>query len=102
MGVYPTGVDVRYALKVIFMFKHIVIKLLEKIVAQIDDLTAALATLQTDVTALTSGVSTEVAALNAQIAALQASIPGIDLTAVIASVNTIDGLVKAATPAAAP
>ena len=64
------------------MFDHHIIHLLEKIVSQLTDLNAAVATLQTDVAAL-----------------IAAQAP-VDLTATIAAVNAIDATVKAATPTA--
>jgi len=64
------------------MFDHHTNHLLEKIVAQIDDLNAAIAKLQTDVAAL-----------------LAAQTPAVDLTAPIAAVNAIDATVTAAKPA---
>ena len=70
----------------------------EKMMAQIDDLTAALATATTDTQKFIADVATEVAALQAQIAALQAAGSNIDLTGVIASVNALDALVKGADP----
>jgi hypothetical protein len=73
---------------------------LEKIMAQIDDLNAALAKATTDTQTLISGVAAEVASLQAQLAALQSANPAVDLTAAIASVNNIDSLVSAATPVA--
>lgn len=66
---------------------------------QLDDLTAAVAKAQADFNTFSTNVSTKVAALQAQIAALQAANPGVDLTAVIASVNALDAAVVAATPA---
>jgi prefoldin subunit 5 len=54
---------------------------LEMIMAQIDDLNTAIATLQTDVNTLI------------------ASQKPVDLTAAIAAVNAVDATVKAATPA---
>lgn len=63
------------------MFDHHTNHLLEKIVAQLDDLNAAIAKLQTDVAAL-----------------LAAQTP-VDLTAPIAAVNAIDATVTAAKPA---
>jgi len=64
-----------------FFFRSITRKL-ELIMAQIDDLNTAIATLTTDV--------------NTLIAATKPA----DLTAAIAAVNTVDATVKAATPAA--
>lgn len=61
-------------------FSNRKIKLLEKIVSQLDTLNAAVAQLSTDVSALI------------------ASQTPVDLTATIAAVNAIDATVKAATP----
>jgi hypothetical protein len=69
---------------------------LEKILTQLDDLNAALATATTDTQKLITDVGTKVAALTAQLAAAQAANPSVDLTAAIASANAIDALVKAA------
>jgi hypothetical protein len=74
----------------------LIVKNQEKMMAQIDDLTAALATATTDTQKLITDVGTKIAALTAQLAAAQAANPGVDLTAAIASANAIDALVKAA------
>jgi hypothetical protein len=71
-------------------------RLLEKIVTQLDDLTAALATATADTQKLITDVAAKVTALQAQLAAATAANPGVDLTAAIASANAIDALVKAA------
>lgn len=61
----------------------LLLKLLEKIVSQLDDLNTAIATLQTDVNTL-----------------IAAQPKAVDLTAAIAAVNAVDASVKAATPSA--
>ena len=67
---------------------------------QLSDLTDAVAKLQADVTTMTTAIAAEVVALNAEIVALQNANPTIDLSAVIASIATIDAAVTAATPVA--
>lgn len=64
---------------------RLAIKLLEDIMAQIDDLNAAVAKLQADVSTL-----------------IAATPPAVDLTATIAAVNAVDATVVAATPAPTP
>lgn len=75
----------------------------DKLMAQIDDLTAALAKATTDTQTLISDVAAQVAALQA---ALGAAGTPVDLTAAIAAANNLDALVTAADasthPAPAP
>lgn len=68
-----------------FFRRHLMIKLLEDLMAQIDTLNAAIAKLQTDVATL--------------VAATPAAV---DLTASIAAVEAVDATVVAATPAPVP
>jgi hypothetical protein len=71
----------------------------ENLMAQIDDLTAALAQATTDTQKLIADVATQVAALQA---ALGAAGTPVDLTAAIAAANNIDALVTAADSATQP
>lgn len=75
----------------------------DKLMAQIDDLTEALAKATTDTQTLISDVAAQVAALQA---ALGAAGTPVDLTAAIAAANNLDALVTAADasthPAPAP
>lgn len=73
-----------------------------RIMAQIDDLTAALAQATTDFNTFAADVTSKVADLQAQIAALQAANPGVDLSGVLASAQALDAAIVAATPAVAP
>lgn len=77
----------------------LLIKRMDTVMAQIDDLAAALATATTDTQTLIADVAAEVAALKA---ALGTAGQPVDLTAAIASANALDAMVKAADPGPQP
>lgn len=62
--------------------------------AQIDDLTAALATAQTDLNTLATDVANGIKVLTQAIQAAQAANPTVDLSAAIAAANALDTSIK--------
>jgi hypothetical protein len=78
------------------MFFRSINRKLEKIMTQLDDLNAALATATTDTQKLITDLGAKITTLTTELAAAQAANPAVDLTAAIASANALDAIVKAA------
>jgi hypothetical protein len=78
------------------MFFRSINRKLEKIMTQLDDLNAALATATIDTQKLITDLGAKITTLTTELAAAQAANPAVDLTAAIASANALDAIVKAA------